>query len=60
MATNSFLTTKKFNKESIDRLLHALENNRKVHLKDISNVRLVSDTNEIKELFKKTLIRNAR
>ncbi|WP_314851968.1 hypothetical protein [uncultured Granulicatella sp.] len=60
MATNSFLTTKKFNKESINSLLHALENNRKVHLKDISNVRVVSDTKEIEELFKKNLIRNAR
>ena len=60
MATNSFVTTKKLNKESIDSLLQVLENNRKVHLKDISNVRLVRDTKEIEELFKKNHIRNPR
>lgn len=57
MATNSFQTTLTFNKKSIDGLLHALENNRKINLEDISNVRLVRDTKEIEELFKKHHIR---
>ncbi|WP_455491304.1 hypothetical protein [Granulicatella sp.] len=60
MATNSFETTKTFNKESIDNLLHAFENNTKVHLEDISNVRVVRDTKEIEKLFKKNHIRNPR
>ena len=57
MYINSFLKTLKFNIKSIDGLLHALENNRKINLEDISNVRLVRDTKEIEELFKKHHIR---
>ena len=57
MAINSFRTTLTFNKKSIDGLLNALENNRKINLEDISNVRLVRDTKEIEELFKKYHIR---
>lgn len=53
MVINSFRTTLTFNKKSIDGLLHALENNRKINIEDISNVRLVRDTKEIEELFKK-------
>lgn len=60
MATNSFQTTLTFNKKSIDGLLHALENNRKPILEDISNVRLVRDTKEIEELFKKYHIKDER
>lgn len=60
MATNSFQTTFTFNKKSIDGLLHALENNRKPILEDISNVRLVRDTKEIEELFKKYHIKDER
>lgn len=57
MVINSFRTTLTFNKKSIDSLLHALENNRKINIEDISNVRLVRDTKEIEELFKKHHIR---
>ena len=57
MVINSFRTTLTFNKKSIDGLLHALENNRKPILEDIYNVRLVRDTKEIEELFKKHHIR---
>ena len=57
MVINSFRTTLTFNKQSIDGLLHALENNRKINIEDISNVRLVRDTKEIEELFKKHHIR---
>ena len=60
MATNSFQTILTFNKKSIDGLLHALENNRKPILEDISNVRLVRDTKEIEELFKKYHIKDER
>ncbi|WP_314111137.1 hypothetical protein [uncultured Granulicatella sp.] len=60
MATNSFVTTKMFNKESIDSLVHALENNGKFHLEDISNVRVVRDAKEIEELFKKHHIKDER
>lgn len=57
MVISSFRTTLSFNKKSIDGLLHALENNRKINIEDISNVRLVRDTKEIEELFKKHHIR---
>ena len=57
MVINSFRTTLTFNKKSIDGLLHALENNKKINIEDISNVRLVRDTKEIEELFKKHHIR---
>lgn len=57
MVISSFRTTLTFNKKSIDGLLHALENNRKINIEDISNVRLVRDTKEIEELFKKHHIR---
>ena len=60
MVINSFRTTLTFNKKSIDGLLHALENNRKINIEDISNVRLVRDTKEIEELFKKYHIKDER
>ena len=41
MATKSFSTTLTFNRKSTDSLLHALENNKKANLDDISNAKIV-------------------
>ena len=41
MATKSFSTTLTFNRKSTDSLLHALENNKKANLEDISNAKIV-------------------
>ena len=56
MATNSFQTTLTFNKKTIDSLLQALENNSEVHLEDISNVRIVKESKEMEDIFKKYYI----
>ncbi len=60
LATNSFQTTLTFNKKSIDGLLHALENNRKINLEEISNVKIVKELKDIEELFKKYHINDDR
>ena len=51
MATKSFSTTLTFNRKSTDSLLHALENNKKANLEDISNAKIVKSSKEILNLF---------
>ena len=53
MATKSFSTTLTFNRKSTDSLLHALENNEKANLEDISNAKIVKSSKEILNLFNK-------
>ena len=57
MATKSFSTTLTFNRKSTDSLLHALENNKKAHLENISNVKIVKSSEEILKLFNKSATR---
>lgn len=57
MATKSFSTTLTFNRKSTDSLLHALENNKKVNLENISNVKIVKSSEEILNLFNKSATR---
>ena len=57
MATKSFSTTLTFNRKSIDSLLHALENNKKANLEDISNAKIVKSSKEILNLFNKSVTR---
>ena len=57
MATKSFSTTLTFNRKSTDSLLHALENNKKANLEDISNAKIVKSSKEILNLFNKSAIR---
>ena len=57
MATKSFSTTLTFNKKSTDSLLHALENNKKANLEDISNAKIVKSSKEILNLFNKSATR---
>ena len=57
MATKSFSTTLTFNRKSTDSLLHALENNRKANLEDISNAKIVKSSKEILNLFNKSATR---
>lgn len=57
MATKSFSTTLTFNRKSTDSLLHALENNKKANLEDISNVKIVKSSKEILNLFNKSATR---
>ncbi len=57
MATKSFSTTLTFNRKSTDILLHALENNKKANLEDISNAKIVKSSKEILNLFNKSATR---
>ncbi len=57
MATKSFSTTLTFNRKSTDSLLHALENNKKANLEDISNAKIVKSSKEILNLFNKSSTR---
>lgn len=57
MATKSFSTTLTFNRKSTDSLLHALENNKKANLEDISNAKIVKSSKEILNLFNKSVTR---
>ena len=57
MATKSFSTTLTFNRKSTDSLLHALENNKKANLEDISNAKIVKSGKEILNLFNKSATR---
>ena len=57
MATKSFSTTITFNRKSTDSLLHALENNKKANLEDISNAKIVKSSKEILNLFNKSATR---
>ena len=57
MATKSFSTTLTFNRKSTDSLLHALENNKKANLDDISNSKIVKSSKEILNLFNKSATR---
>lgn len=57
MATKSFSTTLTFNRKSTDSLLHALENNKKANLDDISNAKIVKSSKEILNLFNKSVTR---
>ena len=57
MATKSFSTTLTFNRKSTDSLLHALENNKKANLEDISNAKIVKSSKEILNLFNKSTTR---
>lgn len=57
MATKSFSTTLIFNRKSTDSLLHALENNKKANLDDISNAKIVKSSKEILNLFNKSATR---
>ena len=57
MATKSFSTTLTFNRKSTDSLLHALENNKKANLEDISNAKIVKSSKEILNLFNKSASR---
>ena len=57
MATTSFSTTLTFNRKSTDSLLHALENNKKANLEDISNAKIVKSSKEILNLFNKSATR---
>ena len=57
MATKSFSTTLTFNRKSTDSLLHALENNIKANLEDISNAKIVKSSKEILNLFNKSVTR---
>lgn len=57
MATKSFSTTLIFNRKSTDSLLHALENNKKANLEDISNAKIVKSSKEILNLFNKSATR---
>ena len=57
MATKSFSTTLTFNRKSTDSLLHALENNKKANLENISNVKIVKSSEEILNLFNKSVTR---
>lgn len=57
MATKSFSTTLTFNRKSTDSLLHALENNKKANLEDISNAKIVKSSKEILNLFNKSATR---
>lgn len=57
MATKSFSTTLTFNRKSTDSLLHALENNKKANLENISNVKIVKSSEEILNLFNKSATR---
>ena len=54
MATKSFSTTLTFNRKSTDSLLHALENNKKANLEDISNAKIVKSSKEILHLYNKS------
>ena len=57
MATKSFSTTLTFNRKSTDSLLHALENNKKANLEDISNAKIVKSSKELLNLFNKSATR---
>ena len=57
MATKSFSTSLTFNRKSTDSLLHALENNKKANLEDISNAKIVKSSKEILNLFNKSATR---
>ena len=57
MATKSFSTTITFNRKSTDSILHALENNKKANLEDISNAKIVKSIKEILNLFNKSATR---
>ena len=57
MATKSFSTTLTFNRKSTDSFLHALENNKKANLEDISNAKIVKSSKEILNLFNKSVTR---
>lgn len=57
MATKSFSTTLTFNRKSTDSLIHALENNKKANLEDISNAKIVKSSKEILNLFNKSATR---
>lgn len=57
MATKSFSTTLTFNRKSTDSLLHALENNKKANLEDISNAKIVKSSKEILNIFNKSATR---
>ena len=57
MATKSFSTTLTYNRKSTDSLLHALENNKKANLEDISNAKIVKSSKEILNLFNKSVTR---
>ena len=57
MATKSFSTTLTFNRKSTDSLLHALENNKKANLEDISNAKIVKSSKEILNLLNKSATR---
>lgn len=57
MATKSFSTTLTFNRKSTDSVLHALENNKKANLDDISNAKIVKSSKEILNLFNKSATR---
>lgn len=57
MATKSFSTTLTFNRKSTDSLLHALENNKKANLEDISSAKIVKSSKEILNLFNKSATR---
>ena len=57
MATKSFSTTLTFIRKSTDSLLHALENNKKANLEDISNAKIVKSSKEILNLFNKSATR---
>ena len=57
MATKSFSTTLTFNRKSTDSLLHALENNKKANLDDVSNAKIVKSSKEILNLFNKSATR---
>lgn len=57
MATKSFSTTLTFNRKSTDSLLHALENNKKANLENISNAKIVKSSKEILNLFNKSATR---
>ena len=57
MSTKSFSTTLTFNRKSTDSLLHALENNKKANLEDISNAKIVKSSKEILNLFNKSATR---
>ena len=57
MATKSFSTTLTFNRKSTDSLLHALENNKKANLEDITNAKIVKSSKEILNLFNKSTTR---
>ena len=57
MATKSFSTTLTFNRKSTDSLLHALENNKKANLEDISNAKIVKSSKETLNLFNKSATR---